>query len=133
MHRAAPDHPSSVEKPRRRRRWLRWFFGLAITLAIILVIVIVAVQIALSTNLPKRLVLGQLEKAMGLHVQAEAMSVGWLGHTSLRNVTLSLPLAEQSLLDVPQLDVQHTNLPLIALTRGVKIDSVTFHHPTLVV
>src|SRR5690242_5454796 len=127
MHRAAPESSSESttattppRPPKRRRRWLRWLVGLVATVLVLLILIAVTVQIVLGTTLPKRLILGELQNAFGLRVEAQSMSVGWLGHTTLKNVTLSLPLAEHSLLDVPQMDVEHTNLPMIALTRGVK-------------
>src|SRR3954447_22362151 len=99
MHRAAPESShdktnatpasESPAPPRRRRRWLRWLVGIVVTVLILLVLIAVTVQIVLGTTLPKRLILAQLQTAFGLRVEAESMSVGWLGHTTLKNVTLS--------------------------------------------
>src|SRR4051794_37206148 len=110
------------------RRWLR---RITLGLVALLVAIVVIVQIALWTNLPRRIVLGQLQRQLGLRVSAESLSTNWLGHTSLSNVTLSLPIAQESFLTVPQMRVTHTSIPMLLLKRSVVVDSIALDQPRL--
>ena len=46
---------------------------------------------------------------------------------------IALPLAEQSFLEVPRLDVTHTSLLMILLTEDVELKAAVFHRPTMLV
>ena len=111
----------------------RWLLRLSITLLILLILAIVAVQVVLTTNLPRDLVLGEVQKTLGLQIGAESLGTGWWGRTSLHNVTLSLPLAGESFLRVKSLKVKHTILPAILFGRPVKLQSLEFESPELMV
>ena len=121
---ASPPQAASM-----RRRLLRIFF---LVLAL-LVLGAVAVQIVLSTNIPRNLVLRGLQQSLGLLVDADSLSTGWFGRTTLQNVTISLPLAGESLLTVKTLHVRHSSLPAILLGRPVKLESLEFDEPQLLV
>src|SRR5947209_6262537 len=112
---ASPDQSGNGRErrtPHPVRRWtLRIFLGLV---ALILLIALV-IQVVLWTSVPRSLVIGEVEKSMGLRMAADTVSTGWLGHTTLRGVKLALPLADQSVLDVPTMKVTHTNLVGILL------------------
>src|SRR5207237_5173641 len=74
---------------------------------------------------------GQLQRSLGLRVAAEGASVSWMGGTTLRSVKLSLPLADQAIIDVPEMSVRHTILPLLLLGKSLDIKSVSLKQPTL--
>ena len=114
---------------RRRRRLLR----VAIVLLVLLAIVVVAVQLVLWSNIPRNLVLAQLQSQLGLRVTCESLSTGWLGNTRLRNVTLGLPMAEQAFLDMPRMEVKHTSLFGLILRRPVSVQRIVLENPTLYV
>ena len=89
-----------VAAPRRkpRRRWAR---RILVALLILIALVAVVTQVVLWTDFPRKLVLGLVEKELGLRVEAASLSTGWLGHTTLRDVRLSLPLkADEAFFDV---------------------------------
>src|SRR5438045_2885111 len=115
-------HPTAragaAKKVRRARsRLARWTLRL-FTLAIALVIaIIVCLQVILWTDIPRKLVLSKLQQVLGLRVEAPRMSIGWWGNTTLEDVKISLPLAQQSFLDVPRMEVTHTSLPISMLTQ----------------
>src|SRR5438105_15732255 len=95
------DNPTPVqttEPPRpiataRRRRWWR---RIGVALLIVLVLAIGGVQLVLMTQVPRNLVISELERELGLRVSTASLSSGWLGNTTLQDVTLSLPLASEA-------------------------------------
>ncbi|HEX4795574.1 MAG TPA: hypothetical protein VH370_17420 [Humisphaera sp.] len=123
---AAPPPPPP--KPRKRRRWI---LRILFTLVAIVLLFAVTVQIILLTNFPRRLVVTQLEKQLGLKVDANSLQTGWLGNTQLQNVKLSLPLARSAFLDVPEMRVKNTSLFGLILGRSVDIKRIELDHPTI--
>ncbi|HTL28515.1 MAG TPA: hypothetical protein VL282_04820, partial [Tepidisphaeraceae bacterium] len=122
--------PTTPPKQKKKKRWVLRAVGLLILL---LIGIVITVQVVLGTAYPKKLVIGEVERALGLNVKAQSLTTGWWGHTVLRDVTISLPLADQAFLKVPELRVEHSTLPMIALKRGVKLDYIEFDHPAMVV
>ncbi|CAA9394442.1 MAG: hypothetical protein AVDCRST_MAG64-1359, partial [uncultured Phycisphaerae bacterium] len=90
-------------------------------------------QVVLWTNIPRNLVLKQLEKQLGLRVAAASLSTGWLGNTHLRDVTIGLPLAEDSLVRVPAMRVKHTSLLGLLWTRAVTLQAIELDRPDILV
>ena len=126
--------PPEAHPPRRRRhRVRRWTLRAVFALLVLIVLVVIAVTLVLNTEVPRRLVLSGLQKQLGLRGEAEALSTWWWGDTVLDNVTLALPLADESLLEVEQLRVGHTNLPLLLLGRPLRVHEVKLVRPKLVV
>ena len=115
--------------PRRRHRLRRFAIGLIL----LLLIVAVAIQLVLWSNLPRRLVLAQLQTQLGLRVEASSLTTGWLGNTHLREVRLGLPMVEESFLDMPRMQVKHTTLFGLLLRRPVSVDEIILDNPTLYV
>jgi hypothetical protein len=97
----------------------------------LLIAAIIAVQVVLWTGFPRTFVIQQLETQLGLRVTAASLSTGWFGHTTLKNVSLSLPLAEKSFLEVPTLKVRHTWLPGMLLGRSLTIAALEFDNAHL--
>ena len=118
---------------RRDIRMRKWLLRISVGVVALVLAMVVVVQVALWTNLPRRIVLGQLQRQLGLRVSAASLSTGWLGNTSLRDVRLSLPLAEESFLSVPEMQVTHTSLPMLLLRRGVTVEAIRLEQPTLIV
>jgi hypothetical protein len=127
-------HDVSEAKPiDSRRRVPRWLRRTLLTLAALTIVFGIGVQVVLWTAIPKDIVLSTVQKQFGLRVSAKSVTTGWFGHTTLRDVSVSLPLADKAFLEVPQLDVGHTWLPVLAITRSLTIKSVTLTRPTLTV
>jgi hypothetical protein len=126
--------PPQAQPPlRRRHRVRRWTLRAVIALLVLVVLAVVAITIVLNTEIPRRLVLTSLQRQLGLRGEAEALSTWWWGDTVLENVTLALPLADEALLEVEQLRVDHTNLPFILLGRPLRVHEVKLVRPRLVV
>ena len=127
----AQKEPFSPLQPRPRRR--RWWLRGGVMFVLLLLIVIVVVQAVLWSNVPRDVVIKQVQQQLGLVMTADSLSSGWLGHTTLRNVTLSLPLADGAFTKVPELRLTHTSLPGMALRRDMTITAMEFRQPALVV
>ena len=108
-------------------------FRLAIGVAALILLAAIAIQIVLWTSFPRSMVVSQIEKGMGLRIAVKSLSTNWLGHTTLRDVELSLPLSSQSFLNAPELKVRHTNLLGILLGWPVTLKSIELHKPVLYV
>lgn len=111
----------------------RWIFRIGLGIVALLLAIVLIVQIVLWTNLPRRIVLGQLQKQLGLRVSAASLSTGWLGNTSLGDVSLSLPLADEAFLSVPRMRVSHTSLPMLLIRRSVTVDAIELDEPKIVI
>ncbi len=96
---------------------------------LLLVLVLALTQIILWTNIPRDVVLSKLQTQLGLRIQARTLSAGWLT-TDLHDVRISLPLAEQSVVDVPEMRVRHNWLPLL-LMMGPDLKAVELDRPVL--
>jgi len=124
------DRPDTIAPPKKKKRWLLPFF---VSFVILVIAVIITVQIVLRSTYPKTLVIAQVERALGLNVEAKSFTTGWWGHTTLRDVTISLPLADQAFLTIPELRVEHSTLPMMALKRGITLESIRAERPQLVI
>ncbi len=111
----------------------RWFFRILIGLAALIVLVVVIVQLVLWSSIPKKLVVKQIEQEMGLRISTESLTTGWLGRSTLTNVSLGLPLSKQSFLNVKTLKVKHTTLFGLLLGRSVSIDYIEIDQPNVLV
>src|SRR5687767_13171784 len=110
MH-ASSSEPERSSPPKRKRHLLPRGRFPRLLLAVLLLLLIAAVvtQIVLWTNVPRDLVLTQLQKQLGLRVEAASLSTGWLGDTHLRDVTIGLPLSDDALVTLPRMRVKHNS------------------------
>src|SRR5688572_6925389 len=109
---ASPAQPVAPPPPKVRAevnpRKRRWFLWLIVALLVLVIALLITVTLVLRTDYPRQIVIAQIEKTLGLRVQAKTLTTGWAGHTRLSDVTLSLPLADESFFAVPRLEVNHT-------------------------
>lgn len=108
------------------RRWLITLFVLAILLV---AAVAITVQVVLSTDYPRRLVLGILEDQTGLRIDASSLDTGWGGRTALRNLSIALPLDADPFITVPSLEISHTDLIRIVVTQQLTINVAHVNQP----
>ena len=117
-------------EPRRRRRARRWALRLLVAVVTLLVVFVVTVQIVInSTTIPRRLVVAQVERATGLRLDVTSVNTGWFGHTTLRDVSVSLPLEQQPFAAVPEMRVEHTWLAGLILTQSIEIRRIEVDRP----
>jgi hypothetical protein len=123
--------PARPDKPRSRTR--RWVTRLAVALLVLIVLLIVVAQIVLWTNLPRDIALNAVQKTLGLRVTAARLSTGFFGRTTLRDVSLALPLADESFLYVPTMRVSHTSALGLIFKRAVAVEAIEIDGPSVVV
>jgi hypothetical protein len=100
-----------------RRLWRNIFLAVAA----LFVLIFIAAEIILATDLPRNLVISIVEKQLGLRITARSLSTGIFGHTTLDDVTATLPLSDKAFLSIPLLKLDHTWLP------GILFGSFTIH------
>lgn len=111
----------------------RWTRRILLALLIVIVVALAVTQVVLWTDYPRRLVLNLVQRQLGLRVEAESLSTGWLGSTTLRDVRVSLPLADESFLSMPAMEIDHTALLPLAVTRKFELDGIELREPNLIV
>lgn len=109
----------------------RWPLRLLLVFVLLITLALIAVQLVLRSDLPRRLVIEAVEARTGLQVDAASLDTGWLGRTTIRDLTISLPLANQPLLDVPELRAEHAGLLRFLLTRDLALASFTMREPLI--
>src|SRR5688500_956864 len=100
----------------------RWTRRILLALLIVIVVAIVVTQIVLWTDYPRALVMRLVQQQLGLRVEAKSLSTGWFGATTLSDVKVSLPLADESFLAMPTMEVDHTALIPLLITRKFQLD-----------
>jgi uncharacterized protein involved in outer membrane biogenesis len=111
----------------------KWFLRILLVALILPLLLLAAVQVVLWTDLPKNWVISALQEKLQLRVSAASFSTGWSGRTSLSNVTLSLPLAQESFLQAPRVSIGHTNLLALLIGRPLRVEAIEIDRPNLLV
>ena len=104
-----------------------------VALLILVVLIAVASEIIFKTDIPRSLVIGQVEKILALRVSAKSLSTGWLGHTELHDVALGLPLSERAFVNVPVMKVKNSSLFGLLLGRSIDVQAIEIDQPTVYV
>lgn len=107
----------------------RWLYRILIGLGVLILLVVVGLQIVFWTNLPRNLAIPIAQRHLGLRVECKSLSTGWLGHTTLKGVTLALPLDGRAFLEIPELKISHTSLFGIIFGRTAEVDSIELIGP----
>lgn len=113
-----------VNKPKKRHLFRKILIGLGIAILVL----IIAVQIVLSSSLPKTIILGAIEKSLGLKAEAAGVKTGWWGHTSVTDVKLTIPLEDGPFLETKEIRVSHSAL-LMMLITGLEIQDMQVDQP----
>ncbi len=109
----------------------RWAIRIVVGIVGLLVMVAVAVQVVLWTDLPRTWILRAAREQLGLDMAAAAMSVGWTGRTTIRDVTLTAPLDEEPMFSVEAIEVSHRSVPMLLVRRSLGLDSVRLDKPQI--
>jgi len=117
--------------PAAKRRLRKWLIRIAIFVVGFILLVGIVIQAALLTGLPKAIVVGQVEKGLGLRMGVDRVSAGWFGRTSLYGVKIALPLSDQSFVEVPEMRVRHTSLIAMILGRSLVVKEVELDKPVV--
>lgn len=117
----APSRPAAA------RRWVR----ILLAVVALIILLVIAAQIVFLTDLPRNLVVNAVQKQLGLRLSAKSLSTGFFGHTTLNDVTLTLPLADKAFLSAAVLKLRHTWLPLLLVGKSLTIDEISIEDPRL--
>lgn len=131
MTEPAPPIPHAPPRRRRRRRWLIALLVLLVLLLLLTLGVVLAVRAVLAGDLPRRILVDELRKATGLHVEIGEARVTWGGTTTLRDISLRLPLDPEPLFAAPTLTVTHAPLYAIVLSGDPGLKQATIAGATI--
>lgn len=111
---------------------MRRLARLVIVLLVLALLLVAGVQAFLWwSDLPRRLVVAELEDLTGLSVELDALTVGWSGRTQLRGLRVAPPLHGEPVLEAEHVRVRHTMLPLLVLTGSLTLHELAVDEPTL--
>ncbi|HET6250704.1 MAG TPA: hypothetical protein VFE47_23650 [Tepidisphaeraceae bacterium] len=120
---------AKASKPRKKH----WILRIIVTLVIIALLLGLVVQIVLWTDLPRGIVVKQIEGQLGLRLSVKSLTTGWLGNTQLNDVTIGLPLSDKAFLEVPVMKVKNTSLFGLIIGRPVEVRAIELDQPHLYV
>ncbi|MFW6059563.1 MAG: hypothetical protein ACODAQ_05245, partial [Phycisphaeraceae bacterium] len=109
----------------------RWSVRILLALLALAVLLIVIVQAVLWTDLPRRIVVDQLQQQTGLSVRLDAINVSWFGNATLHDLRVTPPLSSRHVLEAPRIEANHTSLPGLLFGRPLRIDALTLDEPTI--
>jgi hypothetical protein len=112
---------------------LRWFVRLVVLVLVLGALLAATVEVVLRTDLPRKWVLSAVQEKLQLRLGAREFVTGWRGRTTLSDVTVALPLAQESFLQTPQLSIKHTGILGLLVTRSFKVQSIEIEHPDVLV
>ena len=115
---------SSSSKTRRWRRII-----LAIALAFVLLTL--AVQVLFLTNIPRNIVIAIARRQSGLRITAGSLRTGWLGHTTLHDVTVALPSDGEAVLSIPTLQLDHSWVLGLLIGDSIAVHTISIDRPDL--
>jgi hypothetical protein len=111
----------------------RLLSSILIATTALLLIALLTVQIILWTDLPRSLVCSIARDRTGLIVEMGALETGWSGSTSIRNLSVRLPLEDEPLLAAPAASIEHTALIPLLLTRRLEFTRITVTEPEVAI
>ncbi|TVQ52088.1 MAG: hypothetical protein EA377_11060 [Phycisphaerales bacterium] len=109
----------------------RWLVRGLILLLIVLALGAVAAHLVLRSDLPRRIVIDILQQETGLRIEADALETGWGGETTVRGLTIALPLEADPFIEVPEVRVRHTALLPLLLTRSITLEELHITEPAV--
>jgi hypothetical protein len=121
-----------MEKEHRTtiRRWIRRFILCSVVLVLSAVVL---VQVLLWTGLPRRYIIRAASSKLGIKVSAASLSTSWTGSTTIKDLTLALPIEQDAFFVASEIHLSHTTLPMMLLTRSMILESIDINAPTLTV
>jgi hypothetical protein len=107
----------------------RWTIRIAVCFLMLGVVAVVAVYGLLRTDWPRRWVLQAVTEQTGLNVQARSVSIRWSGRTIVHDAVVKMPLDDRQVLSVDRLDLSHSSIPTLLVTRSFRLKSVRVARP----
>jgi hypothetical protein len=107
----------------------RWITRILLILFGLLFVTIVTIQVILFTDIPQRLIIETLNKELDMKVTAGSIRTNLQGKTTIKDFALSLPMEDNSLLLIPEMNLSHTAIPLILFSRSFTLHSARIVNP----
>ena len=108
----------------------RWILRILVILFLLLSVVAVTTTIILRTDLPRRWTTRILSQQLSMKVTVGSLRAGMWGKTTVRDLTLSLPMDKGPCLVIEEIHISHSALPLILLGNSAMLHSVRIINPT---
>ncbi len=109
------------------KRWIRRIF---LILLVLLLAYTAVVLVILHTDFPRNLILKTLNEKYGLHVTVDSVQITYGGQTTIDKLSISLPLEDAPIIDVPRIVIKHTKIPFV-LFRGFRLKQVRIENPVV--
>jgi len=109
------------------RRIIRILF----ILFVILLVTAVSVHLVLLTDIPRRWIIRTVGKELGMKVTADSLQTNLWGKTLIKNLVLNFPMEDGQFFSIPEVNIQHSSVPMILLRGSPKIYSVKIVDPTI--
>jgi len=93
----------------------------------------VLVQVLLWTGLPRQYIVRAASSKLGIKVSAASLSTSWTGSTTIKDLTLALPIEQEAFFVASEIHLSHSALPVMLLTRSMILESIDINAPTLTV
>ena len=107
----------------------KWMLRILFALVILIAGVAITAHLIIRSDLPRVWAVDALQHTTGLRITAGSLETGWLGSTTLRDVTLGLPLRDRPFLTLAALQLEHTSLLRIAVRRSVNLSALVLTEP----
>ncbi len=108
----------------------RWTIRIFLVLIGLALVGTAAVLLIVHTDLPQQLVLKALNEKLGMEVSAGSLRTSFWGKTTITDFTLGLPMENAPLLEIPEIYISHTSIPLILL-KGFTIHEARIVNPVV--
>jgi hypothetical protein len=99
-------------------------------LSVLVIGAVAAVQAVLWSDLPRTVLIRELQAETGLRIDAASSRTRWSGRTELLDVSVALPLEDEPFLRLPVLVVQHTGLAAIPF-GAIEVHEAELENPWL--
>ena len=109
------DPPKPARRPfRKRHPWLMRLAVALVTLLVLTAAALIAVQLVLTSSYPRTIAEGIAGSQLGLDVKIGKLDIPWFGKIVVRDISVSLPLADKPFVTVPTAYAEHDFLPVLA-------------------
>lgn len=88
-------------------------------------------QIILWSDLPRTILLTQLQNRAGLRIELGDVRVSWAGRTTIQSLSAALPLDQDPFLTTQEIRIQHASLLSILLNRSITIQVAEVDAPRI--
>jgi len=100
---------------------------------VLVLLAVVLIQVLLWTDLPRQYIVRAASSKLGIKVSAASLSTSWTGSTTIKDLTLALPIEQDAFFVASEIHLSHTALPVMLLTRSMILESIDINAPTLTV